>query len=603
MVKMYDIYMNKCRDFCKTKVEEHLVYTYYKKRNKKAGMCYCYSMESLDRKTIKSKGRNKNYKTCKGDGADSEKVTKACKFQNGDGTGGTEINTHKAVRNPAECVNICVIMKEKDPFINGASLSATGNGACWCEKGMTGRNNVKTWQSCMMKDDECIKGRPRKGIPLAVIPFHMVNISDIYMNRCREFCKTKVEEHLVYTYKKQNKKAGMCYCYSMESLDRKTMRSKGRNKNYKTCEVDGADSEKVTKACGDPNRSGTSGNITSPNFPNNYGDNERCVWIITVNNDKNVEVTIEELDIQKGPEEENKDDCEYDDLKITDGSSDDDYLLGKYCGENIANISVRSSGNKVRLEFKADERYTYKGFKLEWKAIPDLFEAIKNDKVEIFRNTITTHPSRLLDDFKYEQTLYQYAICIYKPQILEVLEVLLKGSNGNMNDRLKSYGFKFALICKHTEYLRILLKSGVDVESKVIPAEEGYGGYTYGRLTPLHYALNEQAWCMMRYDEKKWESDRCYAKFVKELRVKYNASVDATDLNENTALHYAASLCCYFCVVKLVNTFHARVDVKNKDQQRPIDIHCKPEGPFFKGYRTHLYRFLEKAQRNQRSME
>jgi len=74
-----------------------------------------------------------------------------CKFQNGDGTGGPEINTGKAVNNPAECVNICLLMKEKDPVINGATLPVRGNGTCYCEKGMTGRDNNKEWQSCMMK--------------------------------------------------------------------------------------------------------------------------------------------------------------------------------------------------------------------------------------------------------------------------------------------------------------------------------------------------------------------------------------------------------------------------------------------------------------------
>ena len=51
----------------------------------------------------------------------------------------------------------------------------------------------------------------------------------------------------------------------------------------------------LTLACGG-SYGGTSGNISSPNYPSNYGSNEDCCYIIESSNGKNITVTFFEFD-------------------------------------------------------------------------------------------------------------------------------------------------------------------------------------------------------------------------------------------------------------------------------------------------------------------
>ena len=56
--------------------------------------------------------------------------------------------------------------------------------------------------------------------------------------------------------------------------------------------------------CGD-NLSGPSGLITSPNSPNDYPHNARCLWQITCKKEEKVEVTFNSFDV-----EFNQDNCQ-----------------------------------------------------------------------------------------------------------------------------------------------------------------------------------------------------------------------------------------------------------------------------------------------------
>ena len=108
--------------------------------------------------------------------------------------------------------------------------------------------------------------------------------------------------------------------------------------------------------------SGTSGEITNPNYPNNYDINKNCDWFITASDNQQIELTIKEMDVEKGPS------CNYDYIRLQEGFDHAGSIIGTYCGKNPPE-PIRSSGNKVRVTFHSDDQQTRKGFKISWRAV------------------------------------------------------------------------------------------------------------------------------------------------------------------------------------------------------------------------------------------
>ena len=70
--------------------------------------------------------------------------------------------------------------------------------------------------------------------------------------------------------------------------------------------------------------------ITSPNYPYNYNDNQRCNWTIEAPYGKVVVLTFESFAL------ENHSSCDYDSLEAFDGSTPNSRsLIGKLCGSNL----------------------------------------------------------------------------------------------------------------------------------------------------------------------------------------------------------------------------------------------------------------------------
>merc|ERR1712008_91294 len=95
--------------------------------------------------------------------------------------------------------------------------------------------------------------------------------------------------------------------------------------------------------CGDVNAE--SGKIQSFNYPNDYPNNEDCIWKITVPSGYNVMPEFETpFDI------ENDGSCSYDYLEIRDGGAATSPFLGeKLCGTTVPN-TIKSTGNTMYPE-------------------------------------------------------------------------------------------------------------------------------------------------------------------------------------------------------------------------------------------------------------
>ena len=106
--------------------------------------------------------------------------------------------------------------------------------------------------------------------------------------------------------------------------------------------------------------------IKSPNFPSWYGENRYCTWKIEAPVGKVVRLEFFSHDIGI-PANYDTDTCNYDSLKVNDGSSSTSNLLAGLCG--MGNQSeMTSTGNTLHLEFESRFYFglNYTGFSLHY---------------------------------------------------------------------------------------------------------------------------------------------------------------------------------------------------------------------------------------------
>ena len=125
-------------------------------------------------------------------------------------------------------------------------------------------------------------------------------------------------------------------------------------------------------ACSPPGESinATSGQISSPNFPNNYDTNRICTWNITVTGGKIIKLTFLNFTLVAGE----NDDCggaaaESARVFITNVASHEgkpnDF---KSCGQKLP-APVYSGGNFIQVRFESRAGPVNKGFNVTFEAI------------------------------------------------------------------------------------------------------------------------------------------------------------------------------------------------------------------------------------------
>ncbi|KAM7392945.1 hypothetical protein PAMA_007861 [Pampus argenteus] len=98
-----------------------------------------------------------------------------------------------------------------------------------------------------------------------------------------------------------------------------------------------------------------SGQIQSPNYPDEYQSNKVCVWKITVAEGFNVGLSFQAFEIER------HDSCAYDYVEVRDGSSESSPLLGSFCGYDKPD-DMKSSSNQLWLKFVSDGSVNKAGF-------------------------------------------------------------------------------------------------------------------------------------------------------------------------------------------------------------------------------------------------
>lgn len=110
-----------------------------------------------------------------------------------------------------------------------------------------------------------------------------------------------------------------------------------------------------------------SGEFQSPLHPDAYLRNMDCVWLITVAENKAVELKFIFMDL----EECWRCNCDY--VEVRDGNNISSPLIGRYCGlKNIESI-IKSVGNQLWVRFRTNRYYQRTGFKAGYRGFIRFF--------------------------------------------------------------------------------------------------------------------------------------------------------------------------------------------------------------------------------------
>ena len=134
---------------------------------------------------------------------------------------------------------------------------------------------------------------------------------------------------------------------------------------------------------------GTSGELTSPNFPKEYFHNSKCIWTITVPEGKSVQLRFVEFKVEG---DINRRRCPHDHLSIWNGTDSSAPLIGKFCNSNPPPPIICSSGNTLRLKFRSDDALAWTGFHISYHAVDPLTPCFETSSSVIIMPTSSSRP-------------------------------------------------------------------------------------------------------------------------------------------------------------------------------------------------------------------
>ncbi|XP_067840108.1 CUB and sushi domain-containing protein 1-like [Heptranchias perlo] len=98
-----------------------------------------------------------------------------------------------------------------------------------------------------------------------------------------------------------------------------------------------------------------SGVVLSPNYPEEYGNNMNCVWLIIAEPASRIHLLFNDFDVEP----------QFDYLTIKDDGTADSTVLGTFSGDDVPS-QLASNGHIARLEFQSDHSTTGRGFNITY---------------------------------------------------------------------------------------------------------------------------------------------------------------------------------------------------------------------------------------------
>lgn len=105
------------------------------------------------------------------------------------------------------------------------------------------------------------------------------------------------------------------------------------------------------------------GMITSPNYPNGYPAKTVCYWHIWYPPGNSVELTLEDIDLEKESE------CEFDFFRVYGGENEQSPIILNACHSQTNATVITSHGNEIYIHFNSDISVTHRGFKASFKKL------------------------------------------------------------------------------------------------------------------------------------------------------------------------------------------------------------------------------------------
>ncbi|KAM9841679.1 bone morphogenetic protein 1-like [Aulostomus maculatus] len=102
-----------------------------------------------------------------------------------------------------------------------------------------------------------------------------------------------------------------------------------------------------------------SGQIQSPNYPDDYQSNKVCVWKITVAEGFDVALSFQAFEIER------HESCAYDYVEVRDGGMESSPLIGRFCGY-VKPGDIKSNSNQLWLKFVSDGSVNKAGFSVNF---------------------------------------------------------------------------------------------------------------------------------------------------------------------------------------------------------------------------------------------
>uniref|UniRef100_A0A0B7BPM5 CUB domain-containing protein n=1 Tax=Arion vulgaris TaxID=1028688 RepID=A0A0B7BPM5_9EUPU len=120
--------------------------------------------------------------------------------------------------------------------------------------------------------------------------------------------------------------------------------------------------EWIVDGCGG-NIYGSSGVITSPNYPNHYPSQRECQWLITVDTGNMIEMTITNFDL------ESSSNCYWDALEVYAGSDKQGSQIAQLCHRQVSAQTLHTTGSTAFIVFRSDSSVSGTGFRLTYRAL------------------------------------------------------------------------------------------------------------------------------------------------------------------------------------------------------------------------------------------
>ncbi len=139
------------------------------------------------------------------------------------------------------------------------------------------------------------------------------------------------------------------------------------------------------------------GTVLSPDYPEGYGNNLNCVWLILSEPGSRIHLAFNDFDLE----------APYDILTVKDGEMLDSSVLGRFTGAEVPS-HLTSNNNILRLEFQADHSMSGRGFNITYASACNTFGWVYDMHYVCMGHLLSINEAWILHD----NVCFMHVLCI-----------------------------------------------------------------------------------------------------------------------------------------------------------------------------------------------